>query len=400
MKNIVSKLALAFLFISMVSCGEFSSEEKKDSKAGQHSEENENHIELTNGQLENTNIEIGKAEMRSLGSEISVNGIIDVPPQGNISINIPYGGFLKYTEMLPGTKVKKGQLLAVIENPMFIDIQQDYLETLAEGEYLKTDFERQETLYKEEVSSAKVFQQSKSAYNINKARIDAMEAKLGLIGINLKSLKAGKISPAVNIYSPVNGKVREVFSNIGKYVGPEDIIMDITDPIDLHVELTVYESDITKVQTGQKIRFSLANKPENWKEAEVYLIGSGVRDDRSITVHGHLKEEYEDLWPGMFVNARIETGTSKSFTLPEVAVVRFKSKNYIFIDKGTTSEEDVLKNNYEMVEVTTGISEVGIIQVNAVEKGLNFETARIVIKDANTLLATAKNSDDGGGHGH
>jgi cobalt-zinc-cadmium efflux system membrane fusion protein len=400
MKNIVSKLALAFLFISMVSCGEFSSEEKKDSKAGQHSEENENHIELTNGQLENTNIEIGKAEMRSLGSEISVNGIIDVPPQGNISINIPYGGFLKYTEMLPGTKVKKGQLLAVIENPMFIDIQQDYLETLAEGEYLKTDFERQETLYKEEVSSAKVFQQSKSAYNINKARIDAMEAKLGLIGINLKSLKAGKISPAVNIYSPVNGKVREVFSNIGKYVGPEDIIMDITDPNDLHVELTVYESDITKVQTGQKIRFSLANKPENWKEAEVYLIGSGVRDDRSITVHGHLKEEYEDLWPGMFVNARIETGTSKSFTLPEVAVVRFKSKNYIFIDKGTTSEEDVLKNNYEMVEVTTGISEVGIIQVNAVEKGLNFETARIVIKDANTLLATAKNSDDGGGHGH
>jgi len=400
MKNIVSKLALAFLFISMVSCGESSSEEKTDTKAGQHSEENENHIELTNGQLENTNIEIGKAEIRSLGSEISVNGIIDVPPQGNISINIPYGGFLKYTEMLPGTKVKKGQLLAVIENPMFIDIQQDYLETLAEGEFLKTDFERQEILYKEEVSSAKVFQQSKSAYNINKARIDAMEAKLGLIGINLKSLKAGKISPAVNIYSPVNGKVREVFSNIGKYVGPEDIIMDITDPIDLHVELTVYESDITKVQTGQKIRFSLANKPENWKEAEVYLIGSGVRDDRSITVHGHLKEEYEDLWPGMFVNARIETGTSKSFTLPEVAVVRFKSKNYIFIDKGTTSEEDVLKNNYEMVEVTTGISEVGIIQVNAVEKGLNFETARIVIKDANTLLATAKNSDDGGGHGH
>jgi len=400
MKNTVSKLALAILFISMVSCGESSSEEKTGARAEQHSEENENHIELTNEQLENTNIQIGKAEMRSLGNEISVNGIIDVPPQGNISINIAYGGFLKYTEMLPGTKVKKGQLLAVIENPIFIDIQQNYLETLAEGVYLKTDFERQEILYKEEVSSAKVFQQAKSAYNTNRARIDAMEAKLRLIGINLKSLKAGKISSSVNIYSPVNGKVREVFSNIGKYVGAEDIIMDITDPIDLHVELTVYESDITKVQTGQKIRFSLANKPEIWKEAEVYLIGSGVRDDRSITVHGHLKEEYEDLWPGMFVNARIETGTLKSFTLPEAAVVRFKSKNYIFIDKGTTSEDGVLKNNYEMVEVTTGITEVGIIQVNAVEKGLNFETARIVIKDANTLLATAKNSEDGGGHGH
>jgi cobalt-zinc-cadmium efflux system membrane fusion protein len=400
MKNIVSQLALAILFISMVSCGESTSEEKTEVKAEKHSEENENHIELTNEQLKNTNIQIGKAEMRSLGSEISVNGIIDVPPQGNISINIPYGGFLKYTEMLPGTKVKKGQLLAVIENPMFIDIQQDYLETLAEGEYLKTDFERQETLYKEEVSSAKVYQKAKSVYNTNRAQINAMEAKLRLIGVNLKNLKTGKVSSAVNIYSPVTGQVREVFSNIGKFVGPEDIIMDVTDAKDLHVELTVYESDITKVQTGQKIRFSLANKPESWKEAEVYLIGSGVRDDRSITVHGHLLKEYENLWPGMFVNARIETGTSESYTLPEDAVVRFNAKNYVFISKGSTKENGVEKHNFEMVEVKTGSSEAGVIQINTIDRELDFKKISIVVKDANTLLATAKNSDDGGGHGH
>ncbi len=399
MKNIVSKLALALLFISMVSCGESSSEEKTEEKAEQHSEE-ENHIELTNEQFKNTNIEIGKAEMRSLGSEISVNGIIDVPPQGNISINIPYGGFLKYTKMLPGTKVKKGQLLAVIENPMFIDIQQEYLETLAEGEYLRTDFERQEILYKEEVSSAKVYQQAKSSYNTNRAQINAMEAKLRLIGVNLKSLNTGKVSSAVNIYSPVTGQVREVFSNIGKFVGPEDIIMDVTDSKDLHVELTVYESEITKVQTGQKIRFSLANKPESWKEAEVYLIGSDVRDDRSITVHGHLLKDYEDLWPGMFVNARIETGTSDSYTLPEGAVVRFDAKNYIFISKGTNEEDGVEKHNFEMVEVKTGSSEAGVIQINTIDRELDFKNISIVVKDANTLLATAKNSDDGVGHGH
>jgi len=399
MKNIISKIVLAFLFISMISCGKSVSEEKTEAKAEQHSED-ENHIELTKEQLKNTNIELGKAEMRSLGSEISVNGIIDVPPQGNISINIPYGGFLKYTEMLPGTKVKKGQLLAVIENPMFIDIQQNYLETLAKGEYLKTDFERQEILYNEKVSSAKVYQQAKSKYHSNKAQINAMEAKLRLIGVNLKSLQAGKVSSAVNIYSPVTGQVREVFSNIGKFVGPEDIIMDVTDAKDLHVELTVYESDITKVRTGQKIRFSLANKPESWKEAEVYLIGSGVRDDRSITVHGHLSKEYEDLWPGMFVNARIETGTSNSYTLPEDAVVRFNTKNYIFISKGSNEENGVEKHNFEMIEVKTGSSEAGIVQIDPVEQELDFKTATIVLKDANTLLATAKNSEDGGGHGH
>lgn len=400
MKNILLKTSLLLLLATVIACG--NSTEKEENKAlhDQHSEENENIIELSAAQLKNTRIEVGQAELRSLGSEISVNGIIDVPPQGNISINIPYGGFLKFTEMLPGSRVKKGQLLAVIENPEFVDIQQEYLESLSEGDYLKTEFERQQILHEEQVSSAKVFQQAKSKYNSNRARISALEEKLRMIGVNLKSLRTGKISSAVNIYSPVNGQVREVFSNIGKYVGPEDKIMDLTDAKDLHVELTVYESDINKVKNGQKIRFTLANKPNSWREAEVYLIGSGVREDRSITVHGHLKEEYDDLWPGMFVNARIETGTSKSFALPEDAVVRFNSKNYIFIDKGTSEEEGVVKNKYEMVEVATGTSEAGIIQVDAIEKGVNFETARIVIKDANTLLATAKNSEDGGGHGH
>jgi len=400
MKNIILKIAYSLLLMSLVSCGESASEEKNKEQEEQHLEEDENHIELTNEQLKNTNIQIGKAEMRSLGSEISVNGIIDVPPQGNISINIPYGGYLKYTEMLPGTRVKKGQLLAVIENPMFVDIQQEYLEAVAKGDYLKSDFERQETLYKEEVSSAKVYQQAKSAYNTNRAQINAMEEKLRLIGVSLKSLKAGKISSAVNIYSPVTGQVREVFSNIGKHIGPEDIIMDVTDAKDLHVELTVYESDINKVQKGQKIRFTLANKPENWREAEVYLIGSGVREDRSITVHGHLLKEYEDLWPGMYVNARIETGTSDSYTLPEDAVVRFNSKNYIFISKGEHNEDGKEKHNFEMTEVITGKSEAGIVQISTVVKEIDLKEASVVVKDANTLLATAKNSEDGGGHGH
>ena len=48
----------------------------------------------------------------------------------------------------------------------------------------------------------------------------------------------------VNIYAPVSGSVREVYTNVGKYIDPEDVIMDVTDAKDLHVELTVYENDI------------------------------------------------------------------------------------------------------------------------------------------------------------
>lgn len=51
-------------------------------------------------------------------------------------------------------------------------------------------------------------------------------------------------------------------TNVGKYINPQDVIMDITNSEDLHVELTVYENDIPRVKKGQRIRFTLANTPD------------------------------------------------------------------------------------------------------------------------------------------
>ena len=104
---------------------------------GEH-EENESRVELSQAQYEVTGIELGKLEFKEIGSELMVNGVIDVPPQNNISITMPYGGFVKNTTLLPGDAVKKGQLLVTIENPEFIQFQQDYLESLANSSYLKS----------------------------------------------------------------------------------------------------------------------------------------------------------------------------------------------------------------------------------------------------------------------
>lgn len=362
--------------------------------------ENENRIELTDAQLAQTNIVIGKVEKRQIGKEIIVNGMIEVPPQGNISITVPYGGFLKYTQMLPGSRIKKGQVIATVENPEFIDFQREYMEALANNDYLKADFERQETLNTENVTSSKVFQKSKSMYLTNQANIKALESKLRLIGLNPTSVKKGNISTVVNIYSPINGVVREVYINTGKYFNPQDVLMDITDASDLHVELNVYEDDIHSVRNGQRIRFRLANAPENWMEAEVFLIGNNVREDRSITIHGHLKEKNDELLPGMFVNAAIEVEATEQYAIPEEAIVRFEGKQYVFKSLGKRKEGESSMNDFEMLEITKGNEEEGFIAFNFVDETQDISTMEVVLKDAFTLLAKAKNSEDEGGHGH
>ncbi|MDO7171118.1 efflux RND transporter periplasmic adaptor subunit [Mariniflexile sp. AS56] len=396
MKNILYKLVLLTTLVLATGCKDKQANKAED----MHEAEHENVVEFTEAQFAQTDIRVGKIEKRNIGHEITVNGMIDVPPQGNISVTVPYGGFLKQTTMLPGTKLKKGQVIATVENPEFIEFQRDYLEALAHNEYLKSDFERQETLNKEEVTSTKVFQKAKSSYLTNKANIQALESKLRLIGINPSSVKNGKISSVVSIHSSINGIVREVYINTGKYFTPQDVLMDITDASDLHVELKVYENDIPLIRIGQRIRFRLANAPDAWMEAEVFLVGNNVRTDRSITIHGHLKEENEALLPGMFINANIEVETLELYAVPEEAVVRFEGKHYIFKSEGKSKEDDQMMHHFEMLEVIKGNEEEGFVAVSLVDKTQDISKLDIVLKEAFTVLAKAKNSEEEGGHGH
>ncbi|HNP16851.1 MAG TPA: efflux RND transporter periplasmic adaptor subunit [Fulvivirga sp.] len=389
--NNITLFALAFLPV-VWGCSA-----KTEEHADEH-EENENVVELTLPQFAQANIEIGKVKMQILGTELQVSGQIEVPPQGNVSINMPYGGFIKNITMLPGTKVKKGQLLVTIENPDFIQFQQEYLENLAKREFLKAEFERQQSLYKENVASGKNFQQAKSDYETNEAGIKSMEARLQLIGFNLQRLNAGKVSSSVNIYSPITGSVREVYTNIGKYINPKDVIMDLTDAHDLHVELTVYENDAPRVADGQRILFTVANAPHKVREAEVFLIGSSIRENRSVTVHGHLKNPDGDLLPGMYVSAQIVTDSHEVLAVPETAVVRFNGKHYVFISMGKEIEHEEEMYKFEMKEVIIGYQELGFVQIAYKIGNETLEKDDIALSGASVLLAKAKNSEEGGHH--
>jgi len=354
-----------------------------------------NEVHLTKEQYEIAGVKTGKAEKRVLGSELIASGKIGVPPQSDVSVSMPYGGFVKYIDLLPGTPIKKGQLLLKLENPEFIQFQQNYMEAWSRRSYLETEYERQQRLYEENVASAKNFQQAKSAFLSNEAQIMSMEERLRMIGFDPVKVKNGNISGSVNVYSPVTGAVREVFANLGKYVNPQDVIVSITDASDLHVELTVYENDISKVEKGQKIYFNHANANSKWREAEVFLVGKNVREDRSVTVHGHIHHsldaiDHKELLPGMYITARIVTGSHDVVTLPEDAVVRFSGKHYVFV----LQENGPSGYQFEMAEVTTGISEDGYIEVNYVNPSRNLMDDELVLDGAFSLLATAKNHEE------
>lgn len=386
-KTIINKtLALLFTAILLASCGSKTEEAKQE----EHHEEEASVVELTPEQVKIINLKLGKIEMKDLSGAIKVNGMLDVPPQNLVSISAPMGGFVKSTELLQGMKVTKGQTIVVMQHPDYIQMQQDFLESKSQLEYLELEYKRQQELSKDNVNSQKTLQQAKSQYESMLAKNAGLKSKLMMLGINGEKLTSQTIQNTISISSPISGYVTHVNVNIGMYVNPTDVMFKIVDTEHLHAELTVFEKDVPKIKLGQKVRFTLANETDE-RIATVYLIGREISEDRTVRIHCHLDKEDLDLLPGMYLKAYVEAGTQSLPSIPNEAIVNFEGKDYVFV-----AEKEA--NHFKMLEVTKGISELGFTEVE-MKEGLSNESL-IVINGAYDILAKIKNSEEEGGHAH
>ena len=418
MKNIqknIFKISILFLGIMQFSCSTKTEETKEKtttiSKEIAHKEEEANNlVEISEKQVQTSNITLGTTIMRNMSSTLKVNGILDVPPQNVVSISAIMGGFVRKTDLLQGMKVARGQLLALIENPDFIQIQQDYLESKAKIDYLLQEYKRQNELSKENTGALKAFQQVASELKVLQARLNGLEMRMQSIGINKFQVDAGKITSTIGIYSPISGYVTTINVNVGKYVNMSDVLFEIVDTEHLHAELTVFEKDFHKIKEGQKIRFMLSNETEE-RTAKVYLINRKINEDRTVRVHAHIDVEDTKLLPNTYLKAFIELGEANVLAVPEEAVVNDEEKNYIFIlktkeqEKDKTTNSTILNYHFEKTEVRKGVSENGFCEISFLDKNKdNFDpkTTQIVLKGANSLLSQMKNAAETGEepHGH
>ena len=72
--------------------------------------------------------------------------MIDLPPQNIISINFPLAGFLKQTKLIPGMHVRKGEIIATINDQAIVQMQQEFLMSKAKLDLLKLEMSRQQEL--------------------------------------------------------------------------------------------------------------------------------------------------------------------------------------------------------------------------------------------------------------
>ncbi|HET8865769.1 MAG TPA: efflux RND transporter periplasmic adaptor subunit [Gracilimonas sp.] len=401
LKLILTVLACSVLFAA---CGNETNQSPQQETPGEHAgeEQAEGTVSLTSMQRETIGLELGKLQNRNLTGTIKVTGELELPPQYEADISAIVGGTVSEIKVIEGDKVQKGQMLALLEHPDFVQMQVELQQSSSRLDYLKQEYERQQNLYEQGVGSGKTSQAAKAEYFSTKAKVKGLKAKLNMLNLNVENILDGEIYQTIPVVSPIDGFIKSVNVRIGEYVAPGDLLLEVVDNSHIHADLMVFEKDVYKVEEGQKVYFTVSNAPNRQYTATIYAVGKTFEEDpKAVHVHAEIEGDTEKLIPGTYIEGRIAVNSESVTALPEAAIVGEGDESYIFIKTGETSHEEEAGATekswvFKQVPVSTGVQDNGWVEVSFFEP--LADSVQIAYNGAYKLISEMNKSETSHGH--
>ncbi len=337
---------------------------------------------LTQAQFESMQMEWGSPVMEEFSEELKVQGMIKVPIEGMQTISAYFGGYVSGMKLLEGQAVRKGEVLFYLENPEFIRLQQEYLDAKSQLAYLKADFERQKTLFGEQIVAQKNYLKAEADYQSTLAKAESIKKQLAMINIKAENLNPESISSRIPVFSPISGFVESIEVVPGAFLPASEKAVSLISKTHLHVEMSVFEKDAIRIKKGQKVSFYLPDAPIKKYQAEGFVVGQSINEQRFVNVHAELADESQaaELVPGMFVDATIGMDPQPGWSLPSNALIETGDGYYVLVQKGKTETGFDL----EKVPVKIGRQTIDRTEILPVE-GITESTV-ILVKGGFNLL--------------
>ena len=434
--RIFIQIFITFMILGVYACGSNHSPDDghahgKEAEKGEegHGEEPVTVASLSPEQIKAVGITFGTIEKKELMATIKANGLLSVPNNNKANATTLYGGVVKTLNVQLGDIVRKGQVIATITNPQFVQLQEEYVSlgskiTLAEQEMV-----RQQELNEGNAGARKNLQAATADFNSLHARKASLQQQIKLMGINPNQVSLSTMRTSLAVTSPINGTVSNVLAKIGSYVDVSTPVIEIVDNSLLHLDLQVFEKDLPLIKVGQVINFQLTNNPDKTYAAKVFTIGSSFENDsKTIAIHSTVIGSKVGLIDGMNITGMIGINNVTTPAAPNEAIVEADGKYYIFIETdkkpeehqdehddhghahdegeakhahkneieaGAHGEEQTKNLHFEKIEIQKGVSAMGYTAITPV-KEIPAGT-KIVVKGAFFINAKMSNT---GGHEH
>lgn len=372
MKN---KIYLILYFVIVTSLGACFQQQHKKNATSQANVTTP--VILINEQMMLAGIKTCRLKKQVIFDCIECNGSIEADPNQKAMVCAPSRGYLKKILVHLGDYVNKGDMMAILEHPEYILLQQEYLETKSQYDYYKEDFTRQGELTLENATSLKIMQQAQNEFHKTEAHLVALKKQLALLGIEADSLQIENMISEIALISPMSGYVTSINGQIGMLCTEELPVVNVVGTRNPNLLLKTDEKFAPRIATGQFVNFSLIQKPDRNYIAKIRIASQLADENNMIHIRADILDTSEDLMPGSYVNACIQINADSVYALPNEAIISIEEKQYIF------RKTDSLL--FELVEIQTGRKTDDISEIE--DPTSDLLTSEIIISGAGYLFS-------------
>src|SRR5215467_7969853 len=331
-----------------------------------------------------TTVQTGKVVQQDISSLVTASGQIRSKTIVNVGANAM--GRIVRLFVKEGEKVKKGQILAQLENVQsaadvemtrasLSSSQTDAVaaeaalntalaqlkSSTADLDRTKLDFDRAQNLYKDRLISKADFDTKKAAYEVaeavraqdvarvaqSKAQVDSAHGRVGQARASLT--RVNDVLSKTTYSAPFSGTVtnlpvHEVETVVmGIQNSPGSTLMTVADMSVITAEVQVDETDIVNVSLGQDAEVTIDAIPNKTYKGKVTEIGdnaiirstgvstsqstAGSQEAKDFKVVVTLTDPPQNLRPGLSTTAKITTGTAKSVLAIPIQAITVRDKN-------------------------------------------------------------------------
>ena len=290
----------------------------------------------------------------------------NIKTRQNLQLFPEFGGRLNQILVKEGQEVKKGTLLAVIDDAGL----QDQLDQMKlQLQLVKTTFERTQRLWDQKIGSEMMYLDAKTRFQSQQKQVAQMRNQLS----------------KTRIYAPFSGVIDEIIARKGSALTPGMTpIMRIVNLDNMYVESDVPENYLANITKGSfaKVSIPVLNETQN---TLVRQTGNFIQpNNRTFRVEAPIKNPTGMIKPNL--NARISI---VDYSNPEALMIPFrvirenaKGDSFVFILTGQEQDNEYIT---EQRFVTLGMSKNELVEIT---KGLNTED--LIVDEGVSLLVTGQ----------
>ncbi len=391
MKQLIIIVIFSSGMLLLNSCGRKGNTEIVKSEDSVKEKPNEDVTSLTSEQMKTIGIELGVIEQKQLTASLKTNGVLKVPNQNKASINSVYSGVVQSLLIQPGNMVAKGQTIATVANPEFIQVQSEFIGMDGKILLAEQEYNRQKELNAGNAGALKNLQAADAELKALRIRKAALQQQVQLMGIAPSSLSTGKLISVLAIRSPIGGIVSNVMVKMGSYVDLTTAVAEVVDNSQLHLDLFVYEKDLSKLKNNQTIHFTITNNPGKEYDAKIFSLGSSFENDsKAVSVHAMVSGDKTGLIDGMNVTATISLDKATRSAIPTSAIVSYQGQDFIFVVDAINNKDQT--TYFKRVPVAKGTTDIGYSEVTLLKE--IPADAKVAIKGAFFILAKMTNKSE------